>query len=151
MAEYPRRLPIGAEAQAGGGVHFRVWAPRRRKVEVVLDGPGSAAFSLVGEQSGYFGGLVRPAEAGTRYRYRLDGEDSFPDPASRFQPEGPHGPSQVVDPGRFEWSDAAWKGAGPRGQVLYEMHVGTFTPEGHGRQRRASCEHWPSWGSPWWR
>jgi maltooligosyltrehalose trehalohydrolase len=130
MAEQRRRLPVGAEALPGGGVHFRVWAPRRRKVEVVLDSPAAPAFGLAREDGGYFAGLVRQAEAGVRYRYRLDGGDAFPDPASRFQPEGPHGPSQVVDPGRFEWTDAGWRGAGPRGQVLYEMHIGTFTPEG---------------------
>jgi maltooligosyltrehalose trehalohydrolase len=65
------------------------------------------------------------------YRFRLDGEGAlYPDPASRFQPEGPHGPSQIVDPSRFAWSDRAWRGAGPQGQVVYEMHIGTFTREG---------------------
>jgi maltooligosyltrehalose trehalohydrolase len=129
MVEYPRRLPVGAEVQPGGGVHFRVWAPRRRMVEVALEGAGSPV-RLEAERGGYFSGLARPAGAGSRYRYRLDGGEAFPDPASRFQPDGPHGPSVVVDPGRFEWTDAAWRGVGPRGQVVYEMHVGTFTPEG---------------------
>ena len=69
--------------------------------------------------------------AGTLYRYRLDGGDTpFPDPASRFQPQGPHGPSQVIDPGAFTWTDEAWRGCGLEGQIIYEMHIGTFTPAG---------------------
>ena len=123
----PRRLPIGAEAQAGGGVHFRVWAPRRSSVHVVTDRSDAA---LAAEGNGYFSGLVPSAGTGARYRYRLDGGDAFPDPASRFQPEGPHGPSVVVDPTAFPWNDASWRGVSPRGQVLYEMHIGTFTREG---------------------
>jgi maltooligosyltrehalose trehalohydrolase len=74
---------------------------------------------------------VAGAGAGTRYRFLLDGaEPAFPDPVSRFQPEGPHGPSEVIDPGAFAWSDAEWRGTALRGRVLYEMHVGTFTPAG---------------------
>src|SRR5262249_61530593 len=61
---------------------------------------------------------------------RLDGPDSYPDPASRFQPEGPHGPSQLIDPGRFAWTDRAWKGVALAGQIIYEIHIGTFTREG---------------------
>ncbi len=122
-----RRFPIGAEL-ADGGSHFRVWAPKRRRVEVVLD--SGAGVELSAEPGGYFSGLHPAAGDGARYRYRLDGGDSFPDPASRFQPEGPHGPSQIVDPTRFPWTDAAWKGLPLEGQVIYEMHIGTFTAEG---------------------
>src|SRR5688572_27284227 len=129
MGDVRRRLPVGAEMQKGGGVHFRVWAPRRRTVEVVQEG-GGAPVRLDPERDGYFSGLVPHAEAGLRYRYRLDGGQPLPDPASRFQPDGPHGPSQVVDPGRFAWTDREWRGVEPRGQVLYEMHIGTFTAEG---------------------
>src|SRR5262249_48085116 len=101
-----RRLPVGAEPVAGG-VHFRVWAPRARSVEVVLEsGEASALSSEVG---GYHAGLFPKACAGSRYRYRLDGDKAYPDPASRYQPEGPHGPSEVVDPSLFQWSDASWK------------------------------------------
>ncbi|MES1242063.1 MAG: malto-oligosyltrehalose trehalohydrolase [Acidobacteriota bacterium] len=121
-----RRLPVGAEISSGG-THFRVWAPRRSRVEVVS---GSKAFELESEGNGYFSALVKGLGAGALYRYRLDGGDAFPDPASRFQPEGPHGPSQVVDPSAFEWSDQTWQGVGREGQVVYEMHVGTFTREG---------------------
>ena len=128
-----RRYPIGAEILPGGGVHFRVWAPRRQKVEVAVETGGPMEIQRVElqpENSGYFSGVVPQAGAGTRYRFRLDGGDSFPDPASRYQPEGPHGPSQVVDPSAFQWSDANWPGAAIEGQVVYEMHLGTFTREG---------------------
>jgi maltooligosyltrehalose trehalohydrolase len=123
-----RRLPVGAEVVPGGG-HFRVWAPRRERVDVVLEGAGDPV-PLAREETGYFSGLVPRAAAGSRYRYRLDGGGAFPDPASRCQPEGPHGPSQVIDPGTFRWSDGRWPGVSLEGQVIYELHVGTFTPEG---------------------
>jgi maltooligosyltrehalose trehalohydrolase len=123
-----RRYPIGAEALPGGGVSFRVWAPRRKRVEVVLD--SAAPIALEPEPCGYFAGVAREARAGSRYRFRLDGGEAFPDPASRYQPEGPHGPSQVIDPAAFRWSDAGWRGTGRQGQVIYELHTGTFTREG---------------------
>ncbi|HYT93357.1 MAG TPA: malto-oligosyltrehalose trehalohydrolase [Gemmataceae bacterium] len=133
-----RRLPIGAEVLAAGGVHFRVWAPRRRRVEVVLEGgpdelpqSGPLAVELQAEGSGYFAGKVAAAVAGSLYRFRLDGAPGlYPDPASRFQPQGPHGPAQVIDPAHFPWTDSGWRGAGLKGQIIYEMHIGTFTREG---------------------
>ncbi|HZT79670.1 MAG TPA: malto-oligosyltrehalose trehalohydrolase [Gemmataceae bacterium] len=131
--QHSRRLPVGAEVQPQGGVHFRVWAPKRRRVEVVLrSGRGApGAYELAPEPGGYFAGFVAAAGPGTLYGYRLDGgSDVFPDPATRFQPEGPHGPSEVIDPGAFRWTDHGWRGVAPTGQVVYEMHVGTFTPEG---------------------
>jgi len=125
-----RRLPVGAEVQPNGRTHFRVWVPRRRKVEVVLEGPAEGTFRLMAEKGGYFAGFV-PAGAGTRYRFRLDGSSKlFPDPASRFQPEGPHGPSEIVDPSAFLWTDHDWRGVTLHGQVIYELHLGTFTREG---------------------
>jgi maltooligosyltrehalose trehalohydrolase len=132
-----RRLPVGAEATPGG-VHFRVWAPGRQRVEVVFEraaGPGQdldlPVTRLASDEGGYFSGTAAAAAAGALYRFRLDGGEAlYPDPASRFQPQGPHGPSQVIDPAAFPWTDRGWRGTGPEGQVLYEMHVGTFTPEG---------------------
>jgi maltooligosyltrehalose trehalohydrolase len=128
-----RRLPVGAEpvTDAAGdrhGVHFRVWAPAVASVDVVFaDRAGSVA--LTPEANGYFSGLVA-ASAGERYRFRLDGGDQlYPDPVSRFQADGPHGPSTIVDC-RFEWSDHAWAGVAPEDRVVYELHVGTFTAEG---------------------
>ncbi len=124
-----RHLPIGAEILVGGGVGFRVWAPARRRVEVVLD--DGLAIELDSEPGGYWSGRSESAAAGTRYRYRLDGEELLlPDPASRFQPEGPHGPSEVIDPDAYAWSEQDWQGVDRDDQVIYEMHVGTFTPEG---------------------
>ena len=123
-----RRLPVGAEV-VPQGVHFRAWAPKRRRVEVVFES-AHPPIPLEPEEDGYFSGLAEGLEAGALYRFRLDGGDAFPDPASRFQPDGPHGPSQVIDPSTFEWTDRERPGIGPEGQVLYEMHVGTFTPEG---------------------
>jgi maltooligosyltrehalose trehalohydrolase len=121
-----RRLPIGAEPH-GDESHFRVWAPDARSVDVV--GDADAVTLLKPEGDGYFSGIA-PVRVGDRYRYRLDGGTAYPDPASRRQPDGPHGASEVVDPGAFPWSDAAWRGLQPAGQVIYEMHVGTFTQEG---------------------
>src|SRR5207302_1387856 len=124
-----RRLPIGAEPQSDGGVHFRVWAPRCREVVVEIEGLEPAA--LQPETDGYFSLWTLPARAGMRYRLRLDrGDRALPDPASRFQPEGPHGPSEIVDPEDFAWTDGAWRGRTREQLVIYEMHVGTFTPDG---------------------
>ncbi len=131
-----RRLPIGAEV-VGAGVHFRVWAPRRRRVDVVVDGLRAP---LEPEPDGYFSGFVAGARKDARYKLRLDGGDLYPDPASRFQPEGPHGPSQVVDPSGYRWTDGSWEGVPIEGQVIYEMHVGTFTPAGTWRSAAESLE-----------
>jgi maltooligosyltrehalose trehalohydrolase len=123
-----RRLPIGAEVTDASGVSFRVWAPRARDLKVVLSDGGTTP--LVADSLGYFSGIVPSAHAGSRYRFRLDGDREYPDPASRFQPEGPHGPSEVVDPAQYRWSDTGWRGVSLRGQVIYELHIGTFTRQG---------------------
>jgi maltooligosyltrehalose trehalohydrolase len=101
-------------------------------VELVIeDDRGHAADSpLSAESNGYYSGFVPNAEAGALYRFRIDGGNAFPDPASRFQPTGPHGPSAVVDPRAFRWTDADWRGVSIEGQVIYELHVGTFTQAG---------------------
>jgi maltooligosyltrehalose trehalohydrolase len=129
MKSEQRRFPVGAELMPGGGVHFRVWAPKGKSVEVVLE--GDAAQALKAQEHGYFAAPVPQARAGSLYRFRLDGNSLLlPDPASRFQPKGPHGPSQVIDPLAFSWSDRHWPGCNLEGGALYEMHIGTFTPEG---------------------
>ena len=110
------------------GVRFRVWAPVALRVEVELDDGRRVA--LQAQHDGLWSGLVGGAGPGTRYRYRLDDHLSRPDPYSRSQPEGVHGPSEVVDPDAFEWHDASWRGMGIQGAVIYELHVGTATPEG---------------------
>jgi maltooligosyltrehalose trehalohydrolase len=130
-------LPVGAEVLPEGGVRFRVWAPRCQALEVVIEGgpgfepdTGPRVVEMGREDGGYFAATTTGAGPGTLYKYRLDGGEAYPDPASRFQPEGPHGPSRVVDPRAFRWSDEGWKGLTIEGQVLYELHVGTFTKEG---------------------
>jgi maltooligosyltrehalose trehalohydrolase len=128
-----RRLPLGAEIMDRGGVHFRVWAPAHRTVDVVIEGgPGErGSHRLEAEPNGWFSGSVSDAAAGTLYRFRLDDRGPFPDPASRFQPDGPHGPSQVIDPFGYAWQNDVWPGidrAAPN--IIYELHVGTFTAGG---------------------
>jgi maltooligosyltrehalose trehalohydrolase len=125
-----RRFPIGAEVQCGHA-HLRVWAPERRRVSVVIDRPTRREIALSAEGNGYFSGSATGLAGGGRYRFRLDDDEKlYPDPASRFQPEGPCGPSEVIEPGAFEWTDVDWRGASSRGQVVYELHIGTFTAEG---------------------
>lgn len=115
----------------GAGTHFRVWAPRHKTVGVVFE--NSKYVALSPEQNGYFSGLAGGATGDLRYKYQLEDEEAYPDPASRFQPDGPHGFSQIVDPAAFEWSDGKWKGLRLAGQVIYELHVGTFTQQGSWR------------------
>ena len=124
-----RRLAIGAELSSSG-VHFRVWAPTRKTIQVVFDAPEGRAVALKPDGAGYFSGFADQTGSGTLYKYRLDGEEEFPDPASRFQPYGPHGWSQVVDSHSFPWSDNHWPGVRIKGQIIYEMHIGTFTQDG---------------------
>jgi maltooligosyltrehalose trehalohydrolase len=130
-----RRYPIGAELIGGGRADFRVWAPKAERIDLVIETSGEAnaarTFSpLDPEPDGYFS-CVAEAGAGTLYRYRVNGSDRFyADPASRYQPEGVHRSSCLVDPAQFVWTDQNWRGVQMRGQVLYEMHIGTFTAEG---------------------
>jgi maltooligosyltrehalose trehalohydrolase len=122
-----RRFPAGAELSRDG-VSFRVWAPDHTTVAVVVKG---IEHEMVSDRNGYFLGVIGGLAAGARYQFRLDREAPlYHDPASRFQPEGPEGPSQVVDPWAYEWRDQKWAGLTIDDQVLYEMHVGTFTPQG---------------------
>jgi len=143
MSQAKRRYPIGAELVGENKAHFRVWAPKAQKVDVVF--PDAAETNsrfcpLAAESDGYFCGVAN-AGPGSRYRFRVNGaENCYPDPASRFQPDGPHGSSCIVDPTKFRWSDADWVGLKLKGQIFYEMHVGTFTREG---TWRAAAEQLP--------
>ena len=123
-----RRLSGGVELIGSRTAEVRVWAPRCGRVQFVIDRGDSQ--ELTRAEDGMFEGTVAGVSAGTRYWFRLDGDQLRPDPVSRFQPDGPHGPSEVIDPGTFKWTDGAWAGVSPEGQVLYEMHVGTFTRPG---------------------
>jgi len=122
-----RRMAGGAEI-VRGGVAFRLWAPDHPRVRVVVDGKPHA---MAPQPAGWHGAIVAGAAAGARYGFLIgDGETLLPDPVSRWQPDGPHGRSAVVDPGAFAWSDDGWPGIALPGQVMMEFHVGTFTPEG---------------------
>jgi maltooligosyltrehalose trehalohydrolase len=100
-------------------------------VDLVLEGKKRGrVVPLARTAEGIFEAEVAEAKPGDRYRYQVDGSGPFPDPASRFQPEGVHGPSLVVDPGRFGWTDQGWRGIEPEKLVFYELHLGTFSPEG---------------------
>lgn len=126
-----QRAILGAHPEEEG-TRFRVWAPGARSVRVSLEA-GRAVGStvpLARGMDGRFEALVPRVRPGDLYRYFLDDHGPYPDPASRFQPQGLHGPSEVVDPEAFRWSDAAWTGVPLERLVLYELHVGTFTPAG---------------------
>ncbi len=139
-----RRLPVGAEVQESGGVHFRVWAPEMKRVAIALAEDaklGNATeFALSPEAFGYWSAFIGQGRAGMHYRYRIERGD-FPDLASRFQPDGPHGATRIVDPGTFSWTDGGWPGVSHEGQVIYEMHIGTFTPEGTWAAAAAQLPH----------
>jgi maltooligosyltrehalose trehalohydrolase len=118
---------LGASLHADG-VTFRVWAPRCKSVELVIEGRPTQ--TLERGDNGLCSLTVPRLAAGTRYQYRLDGERFRPDPVSRWQPEGVHGPSAVVDPTAFTWTDAGFRGHATADLVFYELHVGTFTAAG---------------------
>ena len=124
------RLERGAQLTPEG-VRFSVWAPTAKRVAVRVTTDGRERdHALARGDDGVWSGLVGSAGAGSDYRYVLDGERALPDPVSRHQPEGPHGPSRVVDPGAFEWTDDEWRGVPLAEYAIYEMHVGTFSDEG---------------------
>jgi maltooligosyltrehalose trehalohydrolase len=137
--EAKRRFPVGAEVVGDGLVRFRVWAPAAERVEVVLSSRKSPEI-LGPEGQGYFSAVIQ-AHAGDGYRFRLDGSsDLYPDPVSRFQPRGPHQESEIVDPRTYHWQDAGWRGIELKGQVIYELHSGTFTREGTGAAAQSQLE-----------
>ena len=132
----------------GNATTFRVWAPDHGSVELVLEAPatssglkaaparsdahGGAVIRALQPDNGYWVGRFGDVSPGARYRFRIDGDPArtFPDPASRYQPEGVHGPSEVVDESAFRWTDADWTPPSLDSLVIYELHVGTFTPQG---------------------
>src|SRR5512134_3609510 len=118
-----RQYPIGAEVLESDEVAFRVWAPERKRAAVIIeDARGTQEFELTSEGNGYFSGVRARTPVGTLYSFRLDNEPRlYPDPASRYQPRGHEGPSEIVAPSRYRWNDADWRGIGRTGHVLYEM------------------------------
>jgi maltooligosyltrehalose trehalohydrolase len=133
---FPWERALGATVLDDGLVEFRVWAPGRERVTVRL---GREEHELLDEGHGIRAARV-PARAGDDYWIVLDGK-RWPDPHSRWQPRGLRGPSRVLDVGAFAWSDARWSGVPLRDLVIYELHVGTFTPEG---TFEAAIEHLPA-------
>jgi len=117
---------------AEGGAKFCVWSPEADRVAVVVQRPHHEAetHALTRGVDGTFGGFVAGARAGDRYRFRIDDRGPFPDPASRSQPDGVHEASELIDPATFAWTDGEWRGLDPGKVVVYELHVGTFSPKG---------------------
>jgi malto-oligosyltrehalose trehalohydrolase len=136
-------MPFGAQITDDGRVRFRLWAPGARRVDLSLqDGQGGAQILPMNSLAdGYYEIITDKAKAGSRYRYRINGENEVPDPASRLNPEDVHGPSQVVDPTEFEWTDDAWRNRAWHEAVIYELHVGTFSPEGTFAGAEARLDH----------
>jgi maltooligosyltrehalose trehalohydrolase len=124
--QQPSRSILGALLH-DGLCRFRVWAPDASEVFVQLE--GDARRTRLECDHGYHAGAVGRIRAGQRYWYEIDGM-RMPDPCSRFQPEGPHGPSEIVDTTTYQWRDDCWTGIAMEGLVLYELHIGSFTTEG---------------------
>jgi malto-oligosyltrehalose trehalohydrolase len=132
MRQRQHAMPFGAQVLADGRVRFRLWAPAARRVDLVLESAAGPERALLLEASGdgWFELTTDQAHRGSRYRFSIDGELLVPDPASRRNPLGVHGASEVVDPQSFDWTDGDWRALPWQESVLYELHVGTFTPEG---------------------
>ncbi len=132
-------MPFGASMLPGGGVRFRLWAPPHDQVDLECD--GEPARPMQRQPDGWHVLEAPDASAGTRYRFVLKDGLRVPDPASRYQPEDVHGPSEVVDPAAHQWTDAAWRGRPWSEAVVYELHIGTFTPEGSFRAAIGRLPH----------
>jgi malto-oligosyltrehalose trehalohydrolase len=132
-------MPFGAEVLGAAGVRFQLWAPAARDVRLVLE-TARLTLPLTATGDGWHRLVTDQAMPGERYRYRIDEGSLVPDPASRFQPDDVHGPSEVVDPDAFVWDDAEWRGRPWAEMVFYELHVGTFSPEGTFRGAQARLD-----------
>jgi maltooligosyltrehalose trehalohydrolase len=123
-------MPFGAALRDDGSVRFRLWAPKAQRVELCLENASEERLPLARLEGGWFELITPEAASGTDYRFQVDGGAKVPDPASRFQPLDVHGPSQVVDPALFDWQDGGWRGRPWEEAVIYELHIGAFTPQG---------------------
>lgn len=123
-------MKIGADYHGSGDCEFTVWAPSLQEVAVQIVAPKQHLLPMHKDASGYWKAIASDIEPGTLYFYKLEGTTDRPDPASKFQPQGVHGPSQVVDLSTVSWTDTDWAGISLEETIVYELHVGTFTPEG---------------------
>ncbi len=125
-------MPFGAELLNGQGVRFRLWAPAAHNVDLWLkDGENEHIIPMQAGSNGWFEMTTELAQSGTGYCFRIDGGQHIPDPASRFQPQDVHGASEVIDAGSWCWQDIHWQGRPWEEAVIYELHVGSFTPQGN--------------------
>lgn len=134
-------MPFGAEPLMDGYVRFKFWAPAAGRVDLCLTPSNADSGSkrgsthqmilpMAAEKNGWFALTTDKATIGTRYRFLVDNDLQVPDPASRFQPEDVHGPSEVIDPRNWAWRDVTWRGRPWEEAIIYELHVGSFTPQG---------------------
>jgi maltooligosyltrehalose trehalohydrolase len=131
MTERQQTMPFGTVLEHDGSVRFRLWAPAARRIELCLKDPaGERCLAMQASGAGWFECPTSEAHPRTLYSYRIDGGIEVPDPASRFQPHDVHGPSEVIAPAAFDWGTQPWEGRPWHEAVCYELHVGTFTPEG---------------------
>jgi maltooligosyltrehalose trehalohydrolase len=143
MTVRQHRMPFGAECQSDGRVRFRLWAPAATQIDLVLD---SVTLPLPQIEPGWFELTTDQASSGSRYRYLVNGKASVPDPASRSQPEDVRGRSRVVDPSGFSWKDTDWRGRPWEDAVIYELHIGAFSPAGTFKGAQEKLEHLSSLG-----
>jgi len=132
MSRRRHEMPFGAQVLPDGRARFRLWAPAAKRVDLVLQPPAAAerVLPLEARGDGWLELTADQAHTGSRYRFAIDGELLVPDPASRRNPQGVHGASEVVDPESFDWTDGDWRARPWQESVVYELHVGTFTPAG---------------------
>jgi maltooligosyltrehalose trehalohydrolase len=133
-------MPFGAELGLDGKTRFRLWAPARARVRAELDGDGEL-LELERDDTGWHSAITDRARAGTKYRFVFDDGSKIADPASRYQPDDVDGPSEVIDAAAYGWRDGSWRGRPWTSAVLYELHVGAFTPEGTFRAAAEKLEH----------
>src|SRR6267154_4891750 len=132
------RVPLGANRRANGAWEFSVWAPGKQKVALHLFGSRDRIIPMTKNDRGYHQVQESDIEPQSRYVYQLDDLQEYPDPASRFQPEGVHGPSEIVDLAAFHWTDANWRSPKLEESIFYELHVGTYSEEG---SLEGTCSH----------
>lgn len=125
-------MPFGAQVLEGGRIRFRLWAPAAERVDLLLETThgGSVTIPMACTEAGWYELTSDRATAGDLYRYRIHGFGEVPDPASRYNPQGVHGPSQVLEPGQFVWNDRGWRGRPWEEAIIYQLHLGAFTPQG---------------------